>query len=322
MELISVIVPVYKVEQYLNRCIESLVNQTYSNLEIILVDDGSPDNSPKICDEWAKKDSRIKVIHKDNTGAGASRNVGLLQAHGDFISFIDSDDYVSKDFYSHLFQLFKHDVDIVEGEYTVVDSHDNEYQFSDEASIAEEFSLEQAMYEHLNEHKFKQVIWNKLYRRSAIKNVLFPEGNRIDDEYWTYRIIGNSRKLIHSDKVIYAYRQQSDSVMHLLKIQERTQAINARISRSDFILKEIPSLYNFSVYTIWCICLYNCQKALIEDKALAEQLIDYSKKVIKTHKLSILELKDVSLTQKLWLFMMRLSFTLTCNIRNMIKIGL
>ena len=91
--LISIIVPIYHVEQYLNRCVESIVNQTYSNLEIILVDDGSPDNCPKMCDDWAKRDSRIKVIHKGNGGLSDARNAGMKIAKGDVISFIDSDDW-------------------------------------------------------------------------------------------------------------------------------------------------------------------------------------------------------------------------------------
>lgn len=95
MKKVSIVVPIYKVEKYLNQCIESIVNQTYKNLEIILVDDGSPDNCPKICDEWAKKDKRIKVIHKDNQGLGMARNTGIENATGDYICFFDSDDYVS-----------------------------------------------------------------------------------------------------------------------------------------------------------------------------------------------------------------------------------
>ena len=95
-ELISIIVPVYKVEKYIDRCVESIINQTYKNIEIILVDDGSPDNCPKICDEWAKKDKRIRVIHKENRGVSSARNVGIDVAKGKYIGFVDSDDYIEK----------------------------------------------------------------------------------------------------------------------------------------------------------------------------------------------------------------------------------
>ena len=96
-ELISVIVPIFKVEDYLRKCVDSVINQTYKNLEIILVDDGSPDNCPKICDEYANQDSRIKVIHKENGGLSDARNAGMKIAKGEYVSFIDSDDYISCD---------------------------------------------------------------------------------------------------------------------------------------------------------------------------------------------------------------------------------
>ena len=100
--LISVIVPVYKVEQYLDRCLQSIVNQTYKNLEIILVDDGSPDNCPQICDEWAKRDKRIKVIHTQNRGVSTARNIGIDVANGQYIGFVDSDDWIEEDMYEFL----------------------------------------------------------------------------------------------------------------------------------------------------------------------------------------------------------------------------
>ena len=107
--LISVIVPIYHVEQYLTRCVESLVNQTYSNFEIILVDDGSPDNCPKMCDDWAKKNSRIKVIHKENGGLSDARNAGMQIANGDVISFIDSDDWIDPKFFEVMLNVMQDD---------------------------------------------------------------------------------------------------------------------------------------------------------------------------------------------------------------------
>ena len=112
--LISVIIPVYRVEKYLDRCLRSITEQTYRNLEIILVDDGSPDNSGAICDAWAARDSRIRVIHKENAGAGAARNTGLNVASGDVVSMIDSDDYLEIHMYEHLLSLMTEDVDIAE----------------------------------------------------------------------------------------------------------------------------------------------------------------------------------------------------------------
>ena len=113
--LISVIVPIYNVEKYLQKCVDSIINQTYKNLEIILVDDGSPDNCPKMCDDYAEKDSRIKVVHKENGGLSDARNVGMEVATGEYVSFIDSDDYISLDFYETLLEtIVDNDSDVVE----------------------------------------------------------------------------------------------------------------------------------------------------------------------------------------------------------------
>ena len=106
-DLISIVIPVYKVEKYLEKCVESVINQTYKNLEILLVNDGSPDNCPKICDEYAQKDNRIKVIHKENGGLSDARNAGIDVATGKYITFIDSDDYISNDYVEYMYNLLK-----------------------------------------------------------------------------------------------------------------------------------------------------------------------------------------------------------------------
>ena len=112
--LLSVIIPVYKVEKYLRRCLDSIVNQTYKNLEIILVDDGSPDNSGKICDEYAQNDKRIKVIHQKNKGQGAARNTGIIAANGELITFVDSDDWIENNTYEIMVsKLLQYELDII-----------------------------------------------------------------------------------------------------------------------------------------------------------------------------------------------------------------
>ena len=112
MEKISIIVPIYKVQDYLDECIESIINQTYSNIEVILVDDGSPDRCPQMCDEWAKRDSRIRVIHKKNGGLSSARNAGLDVANGEYISFVDSDDFICSDALQNLYDRIKDDKSI------------------------------------------------------------------------------------------------------------------------------------------------------------------------------------------------------------------
>lgn len=226
--LISVIIPVYNVEKYLNKCITSVVEQTYKNLEIIIVDDGSTDQSPEICDEWKKRDSRIQVVHSSNGGAGKARNTALDMATGDYVTFVDSDDYIAPQMYQVLLEQFYDGIGIVECNYSMV--YDDSEKFKEERKIYKihTYSAMQAMHENINDHIFRQLIWNKMYRKDVIKGIYFPTGNKIDDEFWTYQAIGNASKLIYIDQKLYAYRQQEQSVMHLLDAKKRLEALKAK----------------------------------------------------------------------------------------------
>ena len=187
-QLISVIIPVYQVEKYLDKCVESVVNQSYRNLEIILVDDGSTDSCPELCDAWKTKDSRITVVHQENSGGGQARNRALDIAQGEFIAFVDSDDYIAPTMYESLYSLFHDDIDIVEcGFFTVYDDNAQFDDFSDTFE-AKEFTAEKAVMENIRDQIFRQLIWNKMYRKSAIDEIRFPIGSKIDDEFWTYQV--------------------------------------------------------------------------------------------------------------------------------------
>lgn len=173
-EKISVIIPVYKVEKYLDRCIESIVNQTYKNLEIILVDDGSPDNCPSICDEWAKKDSRILVIHKDNGGVSSARNAGLDVATGVYIGFVDSDDWIDNDMYQFLMDcLSNNNCNVCRCEFYYEDIDNGT---TTEADGSEVVLTGSAVVNQLkNQGYLEGVLWNKLYRKDVIGKVRFRE---------------------------------------------------------------------------------------------------------------------------------------------------
>lgn len=321
-DLISVVVPVYKVEKYLNQCISSIVNQTYQNMEIILVDDGSPDGCPEICDVWKKKDKRIKVIHQKNYGAGYARNQALDIARGEFIAFVDSDDYIAPTMFEFLHKQFFDDIDIVECDYCEV--QDKEVIFSDknDSFKSQIFTAEEAMVENINDHIFRQLIWNKMYKKRVVKNIRFPIGHKIDDEFWTYQILGNARKLVHTSKILYAYRQQEESVMHLLSADRRIEAIDAKIQRHKYICKNMSSIETISLCNLWFTCLYQGQLLLKElDKM---KYCDMWKKLLKTMQQYPIKgkLKDVTGTKKMWLMMAEKSFYLTCKCRNILNIGM
>lgn len=321
--LISVIVPVYKTELFLNQCISSLVNQTYGNLEIILIDDGSPDNAGEICDEWRRLDERIKVLHVKNGGAGKARNIGIAASKGDYITFVDSDDYISHKMYARMVKSFDDDIDIVECDYIEADR--DQVCFDENCKNGKEttYSTEAAMNEHIHDRLFKQVIWNKIYRRNILEGICFPEGKLIDDEFWTYRVIGRARKLVHINDRLYAYRQQNESVMHEEFSLKRIQAIEAKKERLEFIADKFPRLYWEAHNNLWLSCLYMEQMSL---KYLSVDDAEQAKKIIiqtmKEYPLLSSEIVKMSPAYVVWGLLSKISFTFVCKVRNKLNIGI
>ncbi len=184
-ERISVIVPVYKVEEYLNRAVESIVNQTYRNLEIILVDDGSPDACPAMCDAWAQKDSRIRVIHKENGGVSSARNAGLKAASGYWISFVDSDDWIHRQFFEILIQGGENDGDIISSGFTRTAN----FSECDEPQCG---TLRTVLISprELTNWKNRFYVWGKLYKRTVLNGFLFDEAVSYgEDVLWNIQIV-------------------------------------------------------------------------------------------------------------------------------------
>ena len=281
MPLISVILPIYRVENYLDRCLESVTGQTYRNLEIILVDDGSPDRSGAICDAWAEKDSRIRVIHKVNAGAGAARNTGLDAATGEIISMIDSDDYLQIHMYEHLMSLMTEDVDIAECDICWTERDDLPMDDGSHARIRI-CDLEDAMRLHIRDEIFCQTPPNKLYRRNVIADIRFPEGNLIDDEYFTYKVIGNCRKLARSSACMYAYRQQPGSAMHKAFSLRRLQGLEAKVQRLSYLQQRMPSLEYEAKFDLFFTAMFMMQSCLRSLKgAELEQARQYIRGVLQ-----------------------------------------
>lgn len=218
MPEISVIVPIYKAESFLSECINSIVNQSFRDIEIVLVDDGSPDNCPKICDEYAEKDSRIVVIHQKNGGISAARNAGIEAAKGKYISFCDSDDFFDEDFLSTLYSVMKErNADIVtcrfKGIYpdrTVVKSNTgNIIEYTNLEAMDELFFGEGPMPEV--RLKINVVSWNKLYTKELFDNIRFPVGEMNDDVGTAYKLVHAAKKIVYIDKPLYNYRMTEES---------------------------------------------------------------------------------------------------------------
>lgn len=210
-EIISVIVPVYNVETYLPECVESLLGQTYPHLEIILIDDGSTDGSGAICDEFAARDSRIRVIHQQNGGAAAAKNAGLRIATGTYLAFLDSDDKLVVDAYAHLLELMdSHGADAVQGGFCnwYLDGEAEQFTFPG----VQEYTAEQYLARYTTDWT-SGLLWDKLFRRSLFDGIYFVEGNKIDDEFFTYRGMMNAVKVVQTPKILCCYRQRSSGVM-------------------------------------------------------------------------------------------------------------
>ncbi len=211
--LISVIVPIYKVERYLAKCVESILGQTYRNLEIILVDDGSPDRCGAICDAYAGRDLRVKVIHKENGGLSDARNVALDVARGEYITFVDSDDYVAETYVETLYRLVEKygcEVSVVSSQSFVEGGVPEVPQIHEEECC---FSALQAIECMFYQEKFDTAAWAKLYRRSLFESgIRYPKGLLFEDLPTAYLLFAQGRKVAFSNKRLYYYMWRKDSI--------------------------------------------------------------------------------------------------------------
>ena len=294
--LISVIVPIYNVEKYLDRCIKSIVNQSYTNLEIILVDDGSPDRCGEICDEWVKKDNRIKVIHKENGGLSDARNAGIEIAKGEYLSFIDSDDYVNKDFIKILYNLLienNSDISMCGVCETKKDEDINkEIGKGNIRNILSKNALEG------KEHVYC-VAWNKLYKKSIFKNIRYPKGKIHEDVAVIYKIMYYSEKISITDSKLYFYFSAPESIMRSKFSEKRLEILDALKDSYEFFIKRNEENYAYFVlmdFLNTILALYKECYLLEEDKKKVKR--DLRKKYKKTYK-KVISNSNTSLKMKL-----------------------
>lgn len=319
-QLISVIVPVYKVEPYLDQCVASIVNQTYQDLEIILVDDGSPDNCPAMCDTWAKRDCRIKVIHKENGGLSDARNAGLKIASGAYIALIDSDDIMDVNMLTQLYQaLEENNADIAECDY--VKFENGQPDFSDGSVSITVLNSEDALRELLLERIFRYTAWNKLYRKEVFSQLQFEVGKLHEDVFFTYQAFGVANRIVKLDAALYGYRQRSGSIMGSAFSLRNLDSLEARYRQLLYIREHFPSLEGLAQGQLLGNCRYFGQLALrSENPQIRIQAMKYIEPLFRK------EAKNLcfkpSGKEQLWLMLAKISFWGCCRIRNTLKIGL
>ncbi|MBQ2835562.1 MAG: glycosyltransferase family 2 protein [Clostridia bacterium] len=293
-DLISIIIPVYNVEKYLRNCIDSVLAQTYKNIEIILVDDGSPDTCPDICDEYAKKDSRIKVIHQENGGLSDARNTGIEAANGKYITFIDSDDDVSSEYIKYLYELLrKNNTKMSIATHTVV-SNQKKTNWGN-GYTEKVLTTEECLDRILCDKGFSISAWAKLYSKDLFNGVRFSIGKLNEDNGTTYKLILQCDKIAYGNKSIYNYYKRQNSITTSKFNLRKMDLVELTDKMCDEIDAKYPNLKDstdkkritsrFSVLRQMAVSKLNEQ-----EKALEKEIVKYIKQrktqILKNNKMS------------------------------------
>lgn len=249
--LVSIVVPVYNVEKYLKRCVDSIINQSYNNIEILLVDDGSTDSSGKICDDYLKKDSRIKVIHKQNGGLSDARNFGIDKSTGDYLSFIDSDDWIEKDMIMNLFNSIineKSDISICR-RYRVYDNQEKNVESFQTFPKSCAFNNIDGLNYLMSFCGYDMSVCDKMFKSSLFYDVRFPFGKTCEDSFTTYKLFAKANKISYIDKPLYNYYYRVNSITRNKDVNETV--ITAAKEQFMFIKDNYPeNIYAASSFVI------------------------------------------------------------------------
>lgn len=240
--LVSIIVPVYNTQDYLNNCINSILNQTYKNIEIILIDDGSTDRSAEICDQYAMIDDRVRVIHQKNSGVSNARNNGLEQSKGDYIAFVDSDDTIDKDFIEVLYNGFYESIDMTVCAFDVVkdqngwDINNSIYKAEEKKVLSREEAIETVLYGKL----FAGHSWNKMFRKKVLSNIKFHDNIYVfEDMLFVVEYLLKCNHVLYIEKPLYRYYIRDNSASHGTMSDKKMTAFNSL----DIIDKRIENAY-------------------------------------------------------------------------------
>lgn len=286
---ISVIIPVYNVEKYLKRCLDSVVNQTYKNLEIILINDGSTDKSGNICDEYAAKDKRIIVIHKENGGVSSVRNKGLDICTGDYISFIDSDDWLGNGFYEYVVNNVK-DNDLLIFDYHITNGKNSKWIKYNNAEF--ELTKEKCLME-LTKAKIQSYLWVMIFKRKLFYNIRFPQNRNFEDQAIMHLLIDKCQKIKYCNKAFYNYYQNPKGITHTVNYKNYRDFLHVNILRGRFLKKKYPKVYEYHLNYIYsaiaklCWLYKNDDKYIIRYKFLRKFILNRLMKNIFNIKITL-----------------------------------
>lgn len=290
-DLISVIVPIYKVEKYLKKCVESILEQTYSNLDIILVDDGSPDNCGDIIEEFRKKNERIRTIHQKNGGLSDARNSGIKIAKGKYIVCIDSDDWIEKNMIEVLYKdIINTNSDISVCEFVEEDDLQNILSAKKYNNEIIEFSSKEALKSLIKQDILTNHAWNKLYKASLFEGIEYPKGQLMEDVSTTYKLFEKANKIVYQNTSLYHYIQRGTSILGNITEKRINDQEFAFFDRNKYLMekysefKEIIELDNmYNVKTLYFLAILGGYKNLYNSTKYAEYYAKY-KKVYKENR--------------------------------------
>ena len=297
--LISVIVPAYNVEKFIGKCIDSILRQSFKDFEVLLIDDGAKDSTPEICDACAKKDSRIKVYHKENGGLSDARNYGIDRMQGKYVTFIDSDDYVDSGYFEYLYGLITQEEDIqiaICGKKSV---REDENASPDPETFHEIITGERAVQKMLCGHGSGHSAWGKLYSANLWKTVRYPKGKIYEDYATTYRVMALVDKAAWGNAAMYFYVQHIESIMHQKCSRRSLSLVDIADEETEFIVRKWPALKQEALarkVTSELKCLQNILNAK------NEEFDDYKQKIVedvRRHKGELLASKKVALKTKI-----------------------
>lgn len=310
---ISIIIPVYNIETYIGKCIDSCLSQSYGDFELIIVDDGSTDGSGNLCDEYAQKDKRIRVLHQNNQGLSAARNNAINVAKGEYIVFVDGDDFISSNLLQiSLNALKSSNSDIIFFSYRLWNESKVSSNSSSVVGNKNEVISNEKCLELLLQHKLGEMVWHGFYRRSTIGDIKFPVGKINEDVHWKYKIIQNAKRIMIISDCLYYYRVRSGSIMQSSFSWKRLDGLYGSYLRALEIGQEYPDLKVLAYSDVWsnCILFYGLVKKSFsgEEQLNGEKLILEYKRNLPLKIYEIIRELRISKMRKGALILCKISF--------------
>ncbi|MDO4746784.1 MAG: glycosyltransferase [Candidatus Saccharibacteria bacterium] len=289
--LVSIVVPVYNVEDYLAKCLETLSRQAYEGIEIIIVDDGSTDGSGRICDEFAKNEPRVRVFHKKNGGLSSARNFGIKKAKGEFVCLVDSDDYVKEKFVEEMVKMaLTNEVDVVVCGYNDV--------IPEEGLLSGEEATVRLL---VGQENIDIIAWNKMYRLGLFKDIDYPEGSNYEDNLTTYKLLSKAKRVAYAAKSLYCYIERAGSITKKDKKLERLKSRERAAAEAKEYFKDKKELEEAAEIAMLTAKLAFVDFAVSGD--VEKKYIDYGVTWIKKYKKRLLKNKYLTKKLKLYIYL-------------------